>query len=106
MEKVGRVLRSQKERKDCFYDVLPLFPDYYDPNVEDVRRRKWKAFKRIRQELIAKEKYYDYNLLRQIVYQIANYYEENGELPEKYTECVRPRFKSGTFPFDIDDGRA
>gem|GEM_PF-1755754 len=105
MEKVGRVLRSQKERKDCFYDVLPLFPDYYDLSVEDIRKRKWKAFKRIRQKLIASGKYYDYNLLKQTVYQIANYYEENGELPKKYTECVRPRFNSGTFPFDVDDGR-
>jgi len=105
MEKVGRTLRSQKERKDCFYDVLPVFLDHYDLSVEDVRKRKWKAFKKIRQNLIANEKYHDYNLLKQVIYQIANYYEANGRLPEKYTECVKSEFKSGTFPFDVDDGK-
>ena len=105
MEKVGRTLRSQKERKDCFYDVLPVFLDYYDQSVNDVKKRKWKAFKKIRQNLITSGKYHDYNLLKQTVYQIANYYERNCKLPEKYTECVKPEFKSGTFPFDVDDGK-
>jgi len=105
MEKVGRTLRSQKERKDCFYDVLPIFLEYYDLNVKDVKKRKWKAFKKIRQDLIANGKYHDYNLLKQTVYQIANYYEANGRLPEKYVEAVKPCFKSGTFPFDVDDGK-
>jgi len=103
MESVGRVLRSQKERKDCFYDVLPLFLKYYGDRGNEERRKK-KAFKKIRGELIANEKYYNYILLRQVVYQIANYYEKNGVLPEKYVECVKPSL-SGTFPFDVDDGR-
>lgn len=103
MEAVGRVLRSQKERKDCFYDVLPLFLKYYDDKGSEKERKK-KAFKKIREELIANEKYHNYILLRQVVYQIANYYEKNRVLPEKYVECVKPSL-SGTFPFDVDDGR-
>ena len=105
MEKVGRALRSQKERKDCFYDVLPVFLNYYDLSVEDMKKRRWKAFKKIRQNLIVSGKYHDYNLLKQVVYQIANYYEKNGRLPKKYTECLKPEFKSGMFPFDVDDGK-
>ena len=103
IESAGRVLRSQKERKDCFYDVLPLFLKYYGDRGNEERRKK-KAFKKIRGELIANEKYYNYILLRQVVYQIANYYEKNRVLPEKYVECVKPSL-SGTFPFDVDDGR-
>jgi len=106
MESVGRVLRSQKERKDCFYDVLPLFLKYYGGRGSEKgkKEKKRRTFKKIREELIANEKYYNYILLRQVVYQIANYYEKNGVLPEKYVECVKPSL-SGTFPFDVDDGR-
>jgi len=103
IESAGRVLRSQKERKDCFYDVLPLFLKYYG-GVGSEKEKKRRAFKKIREELIANEKYYNYILLRQVVYQIANYYEKNRVLPEKYVECVKPSL-SGTFPFDVDDGR-
>jgi len=102
IESAGRVLRSQKERKDCFYDVLPLFLKYYGVGSEKEKKRR--AFKKIREELIANEKYYNYILLRQVVYQIANYYEKNRVLPEKYVECVKPSL-SGTFPFSVDDGR-
>lgn len=105
MEKVGRLLRSQKERKDCFYDVIPIFLSHYDPGEDVKKERKWKAFKRIGRHLMDSGKYYDYNLLRQVVYQVANYYEANGKLPEKYVEAVRPEFKTGTFPFSVDDGR-
>lgn len=105
MEKVGEVLRSQKERKDCFYDVLKYFRECYDEEEENGRKRKYKTFKRIRKKMIEDGVYYSYVLSKQVVYQIVNYYERTGELPEKYTECVKPTFKKGTFPFSPDDGR-
>ncbi|MGC8948837.1 MAG: hypothetical protein ACP5OK_05820, partial [Thermoprotei archaeon] len=47
----------------------------------------------------------DYTLLKQVVYQACNYYEERGELPEKYTDLVTPRVESDSLTLMPDDGQ-
>jgi len=103
-ERVGEVLRSQKDRKDCFYDVLPLFLENYDLSEPRIRKKKEKAVDRIWGELTKEGKYYKFIMVDQTVRMIANYYEKEGCIPEKYTEIVKPVIKSGVFPFSVDDG--
>ena len=105
LEQMGMILRSQKPRKDAYYLVKQVFQECYEKHEKDVRRRKRLTYKNVAKKLFTAGYKVDSILLKQVVYQACNYYEERGELPEKYTDLVMPRVKSGSLTLMPDDGQ-
>jgi IS605 OrfB family transposase len=105
LEQIGMILRSQKPRKDAYCLVKQVFQECYKKDEKDVRRRKRLTYKNIAKKLFSASYKVDNILLKQVVYQACNYYEEHGELPEKYTDLVMPRVESGSLTLMPDDGQ-
>jgi IS605 OrfB family transposase len=104
LEQIGMILRSQKPRKDAYHLIKQVFQECYEKDEKDVRRKKRLTYKNIAKKLFAAGHKVDSILLKQVVYQACNYYEEHGKLPEKYTDLVMPRVKSGSLTLMPDDG--
>jgi len=107
LERVGEILRSQKRRKDCFYDVLQTFPEFYaeSSNLPSLRKRKQHVSSRVMRKLYDDGKFYRSAMIKQVTYQLANYVEREKHLPVAYTECVKPATMSGTINYSPDDGQ-
>ena len=105
LEQVGMILRSQKKRKDLFHIVKTIFHECYERGEEDGRRRKRLTYKNAVRKLLDNGYKFNYILLRQVVFQMCNYYEEYGGLPEKYTGMVAPKVESGSLTLMPDDGQ-
>jgi IS605 OrfB family transposase len=105
LEQIGTILRSQKPRKDTYHLIKQIFQEYYKKDEKDERRRKRLTYKNIAKKLFTTGYKVDSTLLKQVVYQTCNYYEEHRELPEKYTDLVTPRVESGSLTLMPDDGQ-
>jgi IS605 OrfB family transposase len=104
LEQIGMILRSQKPRKDVYHLIKQIFQECYEKHEKDKRRRKRLTYKNIAKKLFTAGYKVDSTLLKQVVYQTCNYYEEHRELPEKYTNLVTPRVESGSLTLMPDDG--
>jgi len=104
LEQIGMILRSQKPRKDAYHLVKQVFQECYEKHEKNERRRKRLTYKNIVKKLFTAGYKVDSTLLKQVVYQTCNYYEEHRELPEKYTNLVTPRVESGSLTLMPDDG--
>jgi len=104
LEQIGTILRSQKPRKDTYHLIKQVFQECYEKHEKNERRRKRLTYKNIAKKLFTAGYKVDSTLLKQVVYQTCNYYEEHRELPEKYTNLVTPRVESGSLTLMPDDG--
>nr|MDO8100007.1 hypothetical protein [Candidatus Njordarchaeota archaeon] len=103
-ERVGEILRSQKRRKDCFYDVLPVFSEFYAESSDlSLRKRKQYVSRSVMGRLYDDGKFYRSAMIRQLTYQLANFVEREKHPPTVYTECVKPAAMSGTINYSPDD---
>jgi IS605 OrfB family transposase len=105
LEQIGMILRSQKPRKDTYHLIKQIFQECYKKDEKNERRRKRLTYKNIAKKLFTAGYKVDSTLLKQVVYQTCNYYEEHRELPEKYTDLVTPRVESGSLTLMPDDGQ-
>jgi hypothetical protein len=104
-EQVGRILRSQKLRRKCYYDVLRLVQQTGVDSSLD------KLVRIIAQTLVMLEgKYYKRVLIRQALRTFRRYYYKLGldlevltRIP--YTHMVKPVIWSFILPFAPDDGQ-
>jgi len=105
LEQIGMILRSQKPRKDTYHLVKQVFQECYKKDEKNERLRKRLTYKNITKKLFTAGYKVDSTLLKQVVYQTCNYYEEHRELPEKYTDLITPRVESGSLTLMPDDGQ-
>ncbi|MFX0090356.1 MAG: hypothetical protein ACFFBD_01240 [Candidatus Hodarchaeota archaeon] len=103
-ERVGRILRSQAVRKDCYYDVLDVV------SITGVSGNLDALVKQVALTLIAfKGKYYKRAHIRQTLRTLRRYYYRLGVDPQMfthipYTRLVSPSIHSFTFPYAADNG--
>ncbi|MHA2306086.1 MAG: RNA-guided endonuclease InsQ/TnpB family protein [Candidatus Hodarchaeales archaeon] len=104
-EQVGRILRSQSLRKNCYYDVLHLVQQTgVEGNLDELVRI-------LAQTLVRLEgKYYRRALIRQVLRTFRRYHYRLGlemavftRIP--YTQLVKPHIWSFVLPFAPDDGQ-
>jgi IS605 OrfB family transposase len=105
-EQVGRILRSQAIRKQCYYDVLRVV------QLTGVEGNLNKLVRTIALTLaIFEGKYYRWALIRQTMRMFRRYYYQLGlelsvliQFP--YTVVVKPQIRSFILPYSPDDGQA
>ncbi|MFX0061638.1 MAG: zinc ribbon domain-containing protein [Candidatus Hermodarchaeota archaeon] len=103
-ERVGRILRSQAVRKDCYYDVLEVV------SLTGVAGNLDALVKQVALTLIAfYGKYYKRALIRQTLRTLRRYYYQLGLDPQTfvhipYTTLVSPSIRSFAFPYAADNG--
>ena len=105
-EQVGRIIRSQATRKQCYYDVLRIV------QITGVAGNLDKLVRTVALTLADFEgKYYRWALIRQTLRMFRRYYYQLGldlsvlrQFP--YTAVVKPRIQSFTLPYSPDDGQA
>ncbi|MFX0062137.1 MAG: zinc ribbon domain-containing protein [Candidatus Hermodarchaeota archaeon] len=96
-ERVGRILRSQAVRKDCYYDVLEVV------SITGVAGNLDTLVKQVALTLIAfKGKYYKRALIRRYYYQLGLDPQTFAHIP--YTTLVSPGIRSFTFSYAADNG--
>ncbi len=105
-EWVGRILRSQGKRKDCYEDVLRIVQTTGVEGNLDI------LVKTVALSLIQFEgKYYRWALIRQVLRTFRRYHYRLGlDLTvlkhNPYTKMVTPVIHSFGFPYSPDDGQA
>ncbi|MFX1466009.1 MAG: RNA-guided endonuclease InsQ/TnpB family protein [Promethearchaeota archaeon] len=105
-EQVGRILRSQATRKQCYYDVLRIVQLIgVEGNLDSLVRTV--AFTLANFE----GKYYRWGLIRQTLRLFRRFYYQLGldfnfltQFP--YTTVVKPQIRSFILPYSSDDGQA
>ena len=105
-EQVGRILRSQAIRKQCYYDVLRIV------QISGVEGNLDSLVRTVALTLANFEgKYYRWALIRQTLRMFRRYYYQLGlelsllmQFP--YTAMVTPHIRSFTLPYSPDDGQA
>ena len=105
-EQVGRILRSQATRKQCYYDVLRVVQN------TGVAGNLNKLVRTVGLTLANFEgKYYRWALIRQTLRMFRRYYYQLGLdisilLQFPYTAMVKPHIQSFTLPYSPDEGQA
>jgi IS605 OrfB family transposase len=105
-ERVGRILRSQVKRRDCYYAVLRVV------QMIGVEGNLDRLVKTVACTLIGFERrYYKRALIRQTLRTFRWYHYRIGMdlavlLTFPYTKMVHPRIRSFNFPYAPDDGQA
>jgi hypothetical protein len=100
LERGGRVLRAQADRKRVFDLLLPLLSDEH---LEGGNRVLTALAYKLRDEL--SDSYEKIGYLLNLVEQTANFYAENGKLPADYDELQgKPVLKRPQLPLAADDG--
>jgi len=105
-EQVGRILRSQALRKQCYYDVLRIV------QLTGVEGQLDTLVRTVALTLANFEgKYYRWALIRQTLRMFRRYYYQLGlelsvlsQFP--YTAVVKPQIRSFILPYSPDDGHA
>jgi hypothetical protein len=105
-ENVGRILRSQAIRKQCYYDILRTV------QLTGVEGNLNKLVRTVALTLAKYEgNYYRWALIRQILRMFRRYYYQLGldlsvlmQFP--YTTLVKPQIRSFILPYSPDDGQA
>jgi len=105
-EVVGRILRSQTKRKNCYYDVLRIV------QITGVAGNLDKLVRTVALTLANFEgKFYRWALIRQTLRMLRRYYYQLGldlsvlkQFP--YTAVVTPQIRSFILPYSPDDGQA
>ena len=105
-EQVGRILRLQAIRKQCYYDVLRIV------QFTGVEGNLNKLVRTVALTLANFEgKYYRWALIRQTLRMFRRYYYQLGldlsvlmQFP--YTAVVKPQIRSFILPYSPDDGQA
>jgi IS605 OrfB family transposase len=105
-ELVGRILRSQAIRKQCYYDVVRVV------QLTGVEGPLDRLVRRVAFTLANFEgRYYRWALIRQTLRTLRRYYYMLGldltvlhQFP--YTKLVTPTIRSFTLPYSPDDGKA
>jgi len=105
-EQVGRILRSQAIRKQCYFDVLRIV------QLTGVAGNLNKLVRTVALTLANFEgKYYRWVLIRQTLRTFRRYYYQLGldlsvlrQFP--YTTVVKPQIRSFILPYSPDDGQA
>jgi IS605 OrfB family transposase len=105
-EQVGRILRSQTIRKQCYYDVLRIV------QFTGVEGNLNKLVRTVALTLANfEDKYYRWALIRQTLRMFRRYYYQIGldlsvlmQFP--YTAVVKPQIRSFILPYSPDDGQA
>ncbi len=103
-ERVGRILRSQAKRKDCYDDVLQVVQmTGVTGNLDDLVRQVALTL------MMFHGKYYKWALIRQTLRTLRRYYYKLGLDPQAftqmpYTKLVTPIIRSFVFPYTGDDG--
>ncbi len=103
-EQVGRILRSQAERKDCYYEVLEVV------QTTGVEGNLDSLVKTVAITLVKFHgKYYKRGIIRQILRTFRRYHYKFGldftiltQIP--YTQIVKPNIHSVVLPYSVDDG--
>ena len=101
-EWVGRTLRSQYERKECFEDVRGVL------EIIGVRGNLNTLIRKVNWTLKALyNKYYNWSLLRQTLRMIRRWVLKYGfDIANiHYTDIVKPNLAQVTFPYAPDDGQ-
>jgi IS605 OrfB family transposase len=102
-EQVGRVLRSQYERKCCFEDVREVIESTgLTGNLDSlVMQVAWTL-------QVFRGKYYRWQLIRQTLRMMRKFHYQLGLdfRPMHYTMLVQPQFTNMTFPYGADDDQA
>jgi putative transposase len=105
-EQVGRILRSQAIRKQCYYDVLRIV------QLTGVKGNLNSLVRTVALTLANFEgKYYRWALIRQTLRMFRRYYYQLGLdlsvlLQFPYTAVVKPQIRSFILPYSPDDGHA
>ena len=105
-EQVGRILRSQAVRKQCYYDVLRIVQlTGVEGNLDSLVRTVALTLANF------EGTYYRWALIRQTLRMFRCYYYQLGLdlnllLQFPYTAVVTPRIQSFTLPYSPDDGHA
>ncbi|MHA2298899.1 MAG: RNA-guided endonuclease InsQ/TnpB family protein [Candidatus Hodarchaeales archaeon] len=102
-EQVGRVLRSQYERKCCFEDVHEVIEfTGLTGNLDNLVRQVARTLH------VFHGKYYRWQLIRQTLRMMRKLHYRLGLdfRPMHYTMLVQPRFTNTTFPYGADDNQA
>jgi len=105
-ELVGRILRSQFIRKQCYYDVLRIV------QITGVAGNLDKLVRTVALTLANFDgKYYRWALIRQTLRMFRRYYYQLGldlrllqQFP--YSTVITPRIQSFAFPYSPDEGQA
>ena len=102
-EQVGRVIRSQVERKRCFEDVREVVAVLGLEGTHEtlVRRVAWTL-------QVFHGKYYRWALIRQTVRLLRKQYFNHGRdiWMVSYTSLVKPELTIMVFPYGVDDNQA
>ncbi len=104
-EQVGRILRSQADRKNCYYDVLQIVQGTgVEGNLDSLVRTVGLTLSRLY------GKYYRWALIRQTLRTFRRYYYKLGldltvltQIP--YTKQVQPTIRNSIFPYAPDDNQ-
>jgi len=105
-EQVGRILRSQAERKNCYYDVLKIVQfTGVEGKLDSLVRTVGFTLSRLY------GKYYRWALIRQTLRTLRRqYYKLNLDLTVltqiPYTRLIRPTIHNFVLPYAPDDGQA
>jgi len=105
-EQVGRILRSQATRKQCYYDVLRVV------QLTGVEGKLDSLVRTVALTLANFEgKYYRWALIRQTLRMFRRYDYQLGLdlsflLQFHYTAVVKPQIRSFSLPYSPDDGQA
>jgi IS605 OrfB family transposase len=105
-EVVGRILRSQATRKQCYYDVLRILQiTGVEGNLDSLVRTVALTLANFNGT------YYRWALIRQTLRMFRRYYYQLGLdlsvlLQFPYTAVVKPRIQSFTLPYSPDEGQA
>jgi len=104
-EQVGRILRSQAIRKQCYYDVLRIV------QLTGVEGKLDSLVRTVALTLANFEgKYYRWALIRQTLRMFRRYYYQlcldlSVLMQFPYTAIVKPQIRSFILPYSPDDGR-
>jgi IS605 OrfB family transposase len=105
LEQVGRVIRSQVKRRECWNDVLKVV------QLTGLEGNLDKLVKTVFLTLgLLHGKFYKYVLIRQHLRTLRRYYYKTGvdvQLLQSldYTQFVRPRIRRFIIPYAVDDGQ-
>jgi putative transposase len=105
-EQVGRILRSQATRKQCYYDVVRIVQlTSVEGNLDSLVRTVAITLANF------EGTYYRWALIRQTLRTLRRYYHQLGLelsvlLQFPYTTVVTPKLRSFTLPYSSDDGQA
>lgn len=105
-EQVGRMLRAQAARKNCYYDVLKIVQGTgVEGQLDSLVRTVGRTLSRLH------GKYYRWALIRQTLRTFRRYHYKLGldltvltQIP--YTKQVQPTIRNSIFPYAPDDGQA